>query len=76
MKLTNSQEKQIFEEVISRLQDMIRQVEQNGFCGISFENVDPEDFLSEAADALASGDMLQCVIMDTMSYMDEFQSTT
>jgi hypothetical protein len=51
--------------VIERLTIMLNDVQKNGLCGLNITELDKEDCFECAADALASGDLLACIIYDT-----------
>ena len=74
MKLNPTHIKQINDEVIDRLNDFIKQIEEHGVngIGIDFKPIEHEDLLSEATDALANGDLLRCIVYDTLDHMDTF----
>ena len=74
MQLNDDQIKAINEEVMNFLSDLKEQVDSQSVTrlGIDFSRIHREDLLSEAADSLASGDMLKCIIMHCMDGMSMF----
>ena len=60
---------QIKTEIVERLEGYIEDIKKHGISAIDLKTLEQEDCLNRATDALASGNLFDCIIYDTIDGM-------
>ncbi len=67
--MANLSQADVKNEVIARLEGFIEMIKKHGLDAIDIPNLEKEDCLNKATDALASGNLFDCIIYDTIDQM-------
>ena len=67
--MVNISKDDVKNEVIERLEGFIEMIKKYGLDAIDIPNLEKDDGLNKATDALASGNLFDCIIYDTIDQM-------